>query len=80
MVDNVTERDTCPWSWTNRRTQRREGERETLYEPVTRVTSVTDAAVRCHWWCPSRHGRGMMRDEARLVSILVAPQAETEKP
>ena len=63
-----------------RRTKRRSGSRETLYEPVTPVTTVTDAAVRCHGWCPIRHGRRMMGDEAWLVGILVSAQAEAAKP
>jgi hypothetical protein len=64
----------------DRRIQRRARVRETLDKPVTRVTSVTDVAFRCHGWCPIRHRRGMMRDETRLVGILVGTEADAAKP
>ena len=71
MIDNFAERNSRAMERIDRGTQGREGLRETLDKPVTRVTSVTGAAVICHEWCPIRHRRGMVDDEARLVGILV---------
>jgi hypothetical protein len=80
MVAHLTEKDPFPLKGTARGSKGREVSRETLDKPVTSITSVTDAAVSCHWWCPIRHGRRMMGDEARLVGILVGTQAEAAKP
>jgi hypothetical protein len=80
MVANLTGKDPFPLEGTVRGIKHRKRHRETLDAPITRVTPVTDAAVRCHRWCPIRHRWGMIRDEARLVGILIGAQAEAAKP
>jgi hypothetical protein len=79
MIANVAERDSRAMERIDKGSPGRERVREPLDKPVTRVTSVTDVAFRCHWWSPIRHRRGMVGDEARLVRIVVGAEADAAK-